>query len=245
MPSSFTPRPREHKELENIYKEIEHTPINIRKSKDNLMNLRKGLELLLEKINTNKIIIKPADKGSITVVMTPKDYWNMCYRHLSDTTFYNNLDNNDPSTIFQDRVNKFAENYKSILANNEYDFLTKRCHKISNFYMLPKLHKSKKINGIIEIKRTEYIQIDEDISVEGRPIVAGPVFHTSRKSEILHCIMEPALSLIPHIVKDSFDFTQRLEKQCQHNTLLSTCDIKSLYTNIRHDLFLTANRILD
>ena len=52
--------------------------------------------------------------------------------------------------------------------------------------------------------------------------------------------MEPALSLIPHIVKDSFDFTQRLEKQCQNNTLLSTCDIKSLYTNIRHDLFLTA-----
>ena len=34
--------------------------------------------------------------------MTPKDYWNMCYRHLSDTTFYNNLDNNDPSTIVQD-----------------------------------------------------------------------------------------------------------------------------------------------
>ena len=52
--------------------------------------------------------------------------------------------------------------------------------------------------------------------------------------------MEPALSLIPHIVKDSFDFTQRLEKQCQNNTLLSTCDTKSLYTNICPDLFLTA-----
>ena len=47
------------------------------------------------------------------------------------------------------------------------------------------------------------------------------------------------MSLIPHIVKDSFDFTQRLEKQCLKNTLLSTRDIKSLYTNIRHDLFLT------
>ena len=31
--------------------------------------------------------------------------------------------------------------------------------------MLPKLHKSKKINEIIKIKRTEYIRIDEDISV--------------------------------------------------------------------------------
>ena len=46
--------------------------------------------------------------------------------------------------------------------------------------------------------------------------------------------------LIPHIDEDSFDFTQRLEKQCQNNTLLITCDIKSLYTNIGHDLFLTA-----
>ena len=146
----------------------------------------------------------------------------MCYRHLSDTTFYNNLDNNDPSTIVQDRVNKFAEKYKSILTNNEYDFLNKPCHKISNFYMLPKLHKSKKINEIIERKRTEYIQIDKDILTEGRPMVAGPVFHASGISGILHCIMEPALSLIPHIVKDSFDFKQRLEKPCQSNTLLSS-----------------------
>ena len=33
------------------------------------------------------MIIKPADKESVIAVMTPKDYWNMCYRHLSDTTF--------------------------------------------------------------------------------------------------------------------------------------------------------------
>ena len=57
----------------------------------------------------------------------------------------------------------------------------------------------------MEIKRTKYIQIDEDILIEGRPIVAGTVFYTSGISEILQYIMEPALSLIPHIVKDSFD----------------------------------------
>ena len=52
--------------------------------------------------------------------------------------------------------------------------------------------------------------------------------------------MEPALSLIPHIVKYSCDIKQRSEKQCQSNTLLRTYDIKSLYTNIRHNFFLTA-----
>ena len=50
--------------------------------------------------------------------------------------------------------------------------------------------------------------------------------------------MEPTLSLIPHIVTDSFEFTQRLEKQCQNITLLSRCDIKCFATNIRHNLFL-------
>ena len=42
------------------------------------------------------------------------------------------------------------------------------------------------------------------------------------------------------MLKTRFNFTQKLEKQCQNNTLLSTCDIKSRYTNIRHDFFLTA-----
>ena len=39
-------------------------------------------------------------------------------------------------------------------------------------------------------KTSEYNQTHEDISIEGRPIVAGPLFHTSAISKILHCIME-------------------------------------------------------
>ena len=119
----------------------------------------------------------------------------------------------------------------------EYNFLTKRCHKFPCSLNYINQRKQTKLQ---KKKRTEYIQIDKDILKEGRPIVAGPIFHTSEISEILHCIMEPALSLTPRIVKDSFDFTQRLEKRCQNNTLLSTCDKKCLKTNICQDLFLTA-----
>ena len=93
-------------------------------------------------------------------------------------------------------VSNFPERYISISANNEHNFLNKLWHKISN--MLPKLHKSKKINKIIEIKRTEYIQTDEDI------LMKHPKFY--------NYIMKPSLSLIPQIVKVSFDFTQKLEK---------------------------------
>ena len=48
------------------------------------------------------------------------------------------------------------------------------------------------------------MEIDEDVLTEGRPIVAGPVFHTSGIPEILHCIMEPALSFFWVNVTPSF-----------------------------------------
>ena len=51
--------------------------------------------------------------------------------------------------------------------------------------------------------------------------------------------MEPSLAMISHIAKDSFDFKNRLDKHCPNGITLSTCDIKSLYTNIRH-FFYTA-----
>ena len=73
----------------------------------------------------------------------------------------------------------------------EYNYLTKRKHKISNLYMLPKLHKSKRINEIIQKQQCEYINIEENIIVEARHIVAGPVYQSSGISEILHIIMEP------------------------------------------------------
>ena len=39
----------------------------------------------------------------------------------------------------------------------------------------------------------------------------------------------------------SFDFKNRLDEHFPNGTTLSTCDIKLLYTNIRHDLFSYSN----
>ena len=57
---------------------------------------------------------------------------------------------------------------------------------------------------------------------------------------MLHLILEPTLSFIPHILKDSFDFLERLDTTNTESPLLSSSDIKSLYTNICHDLFYKA-----
>ena len=98
--------------------------------------------------------------------------------------------------------------------------------------MLPKLHKSKRINEIIQKEQCEYINVEDNIIAEARPIVADPVCYTSSISEILHIIMELSLAMISYIAKDCFDFKNRLDKHCPNGTTLSICDIKSLYTNI-------------
>ena len=50
---------------------------------------------------------------------------------------------------------------------------------MSSFYMLPKLHKSKELNNIIMAKNSEYIDIDKILTIEDRPIVAGPCYRSS------------------------------------------------------------------
>ena len=106
--------------------------------------------------------------------------------------------------------------------------------------MLPKLHKSKELNDIIIAKNSQYINVDKILTIEGRPVVAGPCYYTSIVSQILHVIMEPSLLFIKHILKDSFDFIDRIDTKSAVNTSLSTCGIKSMDTNIKYDVFYKA-----
>ena len=170
--------------------------------------------------------MKPADKESIITVMSPEFYLNIYESHLRNEEYYECIQDNDPSPLLKNRIIAYAKKYKNLLTENEYKTLTQKPYKISNFYMLPKLHKSKELNAIILAKNSEYINVDKILTIQGRPIVAGPCYHTSVVSQVLHVIMEPTLSFIKHILKDSFDFIDRIDTQCTVNTILSTCDIK-------------------
>ena len=74
--------------------------------------------------------------------------------------------------------------------------------------MLPKLHKSKELNNIMTAKNCKYINVNEKMIIEDRLIVVGLCYHNSVILQILHIIMESTLSLIKHILKDSFDLTE-------------------------------------
>ena len=213
------------------------TEIKMKKTTDNISSLRNGLNSLTKRITEDETVIKPADKRSIITVMSPEFYLNMYELNLRHEGYFECIEDNDPSPLLKNKLIAYAEKYKNLLTENEYTTLTQKTCKISNFYMLSKLHKSKELNDIIMAKNNEYINVDKILTIEGRPIVAEPCYHTRVVSQILHVIMEPTLSFIKHILKYYFDFIDGIGTQCTVNTILSTCDIKSLYTNIKHDVF--------
>ena len=83
-----------------------------------------------------------------------------------------------------------------MLTLKEHNYSTKRKREISNPYMPQRLHRSKRINEIIQKQQCEYINIKEINIVHALSIAAGPGYHTSDISEILHTIMEPSLAMI-------------------------------------------------
>ena len=142
----------ENQELEKIGKTIMETEIKMKKTTDNISSLRNGLNSLIKRTTENEIVIKPVDKGSIITVMSPESYLNMCESHLRNEEYYECIQDNDPSPILKNRIIAYAKKYKNLLTENEYKTLTQKTYKISNFYMLPKLHKSKELNDIILAK---------------------------------------------------------------------------------------------
>ena len=48
------------------------TEIKMKKTTSNMSSLRNGLNSLIKRTTENKIVVKPADKGSIITVMSPE-----------------------------------------------------------------------------------------------------------------------------------------------------------------------------
>ena len=236
LPSSYCPPVNQNAELERITDTIKHLPIHTKTPRDNIRNLRCALESLCRKTESD-IVIKSADKGDIIVIMSPEFYLGMCMNELSNSEYYEIVGENDPGPHIMERVSSFAERYRNSLTPNEYLYLTRRKYSMANFYMLPKLHKSPELCEILGSQKYVHLR-DFHHKIDGRPIVGGPSYYACRLSEMINIILQPILTLIPHILRDSFDLLERISKTTQDNVYLGTCDIKSLYTNISKDLAL-------
>ena len=145
-PSSWMPPKGRNAALEiyiqQVRTDVEHQLDNINKKHchDNLLShQRKALRELWQR---SDIIIKPADKGSVVVVLSKDDYIKEAERQLSNHAHYQKLNSN--STLrYASVIKKYVESMFSRrqIHVKTKNFLIPQHPRTAEFYLLPKIHK--------------------------------------------------------------------------------------------------------
>ena len=189
--------------------------------------------------SNGNIIIKEADKGGAVVIMNREHYKKMVLEQLEDKQTYkttsSNCDKNVMTTILT-----HCKKYKDNLTKAEISYISNFQMRTSNFYGLPKVHKSKSIKEAVKEQNSTYIECLEPQDLKLRPIVAGPCCPTRNLSNLVDKIIKPLLIHIKSHIKDNISFLKECSRENNENTTLLTCDIISLYTNIPHEYGLKA-----
>ena len=93
--------------------------------------------------NNDKITIKPVDKGGKIVIQDTTDYINECERQLENTMYYKRLYTDPRAELNLIIKNKLEQGIKDgHISTEEFEVLYNRDPRISNFYTLPKIHKT-------------------------------------------------------------------------------------------------------
>ena len=141
--STWNPPKNRDPALETYLKAVENDTWNLSKSKRRPDNLPATERQALTKLQTRTdIVIKPADKGSTTVVMSKEAYMARAYRQLTDSRYYRKLDE-DPTQDHADRVKDLLQEMsdKGHLQKDRKKYLTPHNSLTARFYHLPKIHK--------------------------------------------------------------------------------------------------------
>lgn len=188
----------------------------------------------------NDIIIKKADKGNTLVIMDTSFYEQklVLNDHLLTNTYEKVADNRDKKVM--EELEALIKKHFDCFTKNERIYINNKTWKSSNFYVQPKIHKSKIIINRMKENNSSYLKMDPPNDLKARPIVAGPVSPTQRLSELLEKLLTPLVKYLKSYIKDDWDFLNKLPREIEYECNLYTCDIVSLYTSIPHDLGVTA-----
>ena len=180
--------------------------------------------------NNSDIIIKPADKGSATVIMNKTDYINEGYRQLNDDRYYKKI----PDHIYLETAEKVNDILydlveKKFISNKQYKYLkSPEDPRPRQFYMLPKIHKS-------------LDKWPSPTMPPGRPIISDCSSETYKVSEYIDSFLQPLASSHDSYIKDTYHFINILKQlKVNENSLIVTLDVESMYTNIDHESGLKA-----
>ncbi|CAG2214512.1 unnamed protein product [Mytilus edulis] len=137
-------------------------------------------------------------------------------------------------------IKKLLKKHETELFKEEIDYISNSKFSESYFYGLPKIHKSEEISNAISEQNSEYIELLTPNDLKFRPIVGGPNSVTQNLSHFIDIVLKPLCREVPSFIRDDLEFLNHLPKTVNPNSELITFDIVSLYTNIPHDLGITA-----
>lgn len=179
--------------------------------------------------NNVDIVIKPADKGSATVVMNKTNYIQEAYRQLYNVNYYQRL----AAPIFPDnsrRINAILAEMHNLNFITDKQLVYLSSHddaRVRKFYLLPKIHKEKE----------KWPQPGK--MPEGRPIVSDTGSESYAVSQYIDYFLKPISKLHPSYLRDTYDFIAKVRgRSLPKEAYLVTGDVTSLYTNMNLDRIL-------
>ncbi|CAJ0923227.1 unnamed protein product [Ranitomeya imitator] len=194
-------------------------------------NLSPSEKLALDQLSAGKtLVVKPADKGGVIVIMDRADYMEEAYRQLNDSDIYR--------ATSQNPLNNIAQKSKTLLEFHEQEgtidnklrsFLTKTDPITPIFYLLPEIHKRL-------------------FKPPGRPIVSLTDSILSPPAIVLEKILTPLVKSTSSFILDTNDFLGLIRTlgTIPSSSLLVTWDVSSLYTSITHEKgILAVDRLLN
>ena len=150
-------------------------------SNNSQSNISKAERRALQNLkNDNNIIIKPADKGSSTVIMNKSAYITEGYRQLSNNLHYRKLQTPVHPQI-RNSVNGILKDLKTkgTLKKKQLEYLeVKADSRPRQFYLLPKIHKN-------------FTTWPSRKMPMGRPIVSDCESDTCRIAEYIDSFLSP------------------------------------------------------
>ena len=201
--SDFNPPHNRDKHLERYIDYIHNYPLEAQNTKQNLP--RGQQEALRSLQKDDSIVIKEADKGGSVVIMDREYYKCKINTMLNDNTYYSEVRN--PRSIKTiDKIKSYTTKWSEEMTEHEADYVTNFDGKPSQFYSLPKVHKSQEILKKISEQKSEYIELYHPDDLTFRPIVGGPHCETHRISNYIDIILKPLLDKV-----DSFGYTTPFE----------------------------------
>lgn len=183
---------------------------------------RRTFQVLRSLANDRSIIVTKPDKGRGVVIMNRCDYLDKMHTIIDDPLTFHIIDT-DTTLINEDRLTNTLRRLKKeqFITQEEYSLARSVGSMPARLYGLPKLHKD---------------------GVPLRPVMSATKTVGYGLGKMLTRRLDH-LRQRPFVVKDSFDFVDKIKRSTKTDKMMVSFDVKSLFTNV--PLTYTINLILD